>query len=307
MTSEHSSLKRLNIVNVLGYILNAAIVFGFGTPSSNAEFSLKYQTLVTPSAFAFAIWGLIFTTELIWVGVQLLPTYRSNDIVVHGVGWGWVVVCLAQAMWTILFSLEQITLSFIAMVIILIPLVVILTKVSQIDTSSSSSTTSDYWLLKFCFEIHAAWIMAATLVNFNVTLVAWQTSATIQIIAAWLSLVTVLIVSFFYTFLNKKKPAVCAVLTWASFGIMTELTHPKTSITATFSLESIQAVRTGAMVVTGTGIILVIIGLSQIIRMYFSSSRRSVENDEPISTDDVVDDDEGSSVREPLVASSPSL
>ena len=59
-------LQTLNYVNVVAYLSNFLVVF-FSTRAGlpdNAELSNKYQTLVTPAPYAFAIWGIIFTAEL---------------------------------------------------------------------------------------------------------------------------------------------------------------------------------------------------------------------------------------------------
>jgi hypothetical protein len=167
--SDHQSLQKLNYANVVAYILNTLVTYGVGTSGrfpSNGELSAKYQTLVTPAGFAFAIWGIIFTSQLIWCITQLLPRYRSKAVVLEGVGFYYVYTCLAEISWTLCFTTNYIALSLILMVSILIPLVVIVSKSSKI----SNDNTSDYWLLKFPFEIHAGWIMAATLVNINVFL-----------------------------------------------------------------------------------------------------------------------------------------
>ena len=56
--SGSTAVTRLNIVNLLAYVLNVAITWGsqlgwFG--ATNQEQSLKYQTLVTPIGFAFSM------------------------------------------------------------------------------------------------------------------------------------------------------------------------------------------------------------------------------------------------------------
>jgi hypothetical protein len=241
MTStDQQKLQKKNVANLLGYFLNTLVTYGVGVSGifpSNSEISEKYQTLITPAGFAFAIWGVIFTSELIWAVVQMLPKYRARDVVIYGVGWNYVYACMAQMAWTLCFTTEHIALSLIAMVSILIPLVMILTKLSQLPSESIGY----YWLLKFPFEIHAAWIMAATLVNVNVLLVASNLAPSIQVGAAWLSLGVLASTSFYYTY--KQKWVVPAVLAWASNAINSELSNPPESIANTFSIESIDAIQ----------------------------------------------------------------
>ncbi|KAG7358658.1 hypothetical protein IV203_015247 [Nitzschia inconspicua] len=235
-------LQTVNYANVVGYILNAGVVFGapsFGL-QDNATLSAKYQTLVTPSGYAFAIWGVIFTAELVWTVAQCLPAYRSNELITKGVGYNFVWACLAQAVWTIVFGLEKIPLSLVAMILILIPLLFILNSLS----SMSPGSVGRYWLLKFPFEIHSAWIMAATLVNTNVVFVAQATSHQIQTIVGWSSLVVVVLVGLFYTM--KRDWVVPSVLAWASAAIAKELANPKDLIASTFPETTIQQTRIAA-------------------------------------------------------------
>jgi benzodiazapine receptor len=253
-STDQQKLQKVNFANLIGYILNTVVTYGVGVSGmlpSNSEISEKYQTLITPAGFAFAIWGVIFTSELIWAVVQMLPKYRARDVVVYGVGWNYVYACTAQMAWTLCFTTEHIALSLIAMVSILIPLVMILTKLSQLPSESIGY----YWLLKFPFEIHAAWIMAATLVNANVLLVAWNLAPSIQVGAAWLSLGVLASTSFYYTY--KQKWVVPAVLAWASYAINSELSNIRESIANTFSMESIDAIQ----VATGLLAALIIQGM----------------------------------------------
>ena len=57
---------------------------------TNTQLSAKYQTLVTPAGWAFAIWGPIFIWEGIFAIVQMLPRFRSNPIIQDGIAYWWV-------------------------------------------------------------------------------------------------------------------------------------------------------------------------------------------------------------------------
>jgi hypothetical protein len=241
--SQQPKLQWFNIANVVAYAVNMIVTYGVGVSGkfpTNAELSAKYQTVVTPAGYAFSIWGIIFTAQLIWAVCQLLPSYRSSELVVKGVGYYYVAVCFAQVLWTIYFSAEQMILSLAAMISILVTLLIILIKTSRIPAQN----TGMYWLFKFPFEIHAAWIMAASLVNFNVVLVALNLMANVQIILGWASLIILTVVAFYYTY--KEKWVVPCVLAWASYAIKVELSNPKDSILATFSAESIATIKFAA-------------------------------------------------------------
>jgi hypothetical protein len=101
-TSAASRLNKSNLCNLAAYVLNVAVTFGvgaagyLGTPS-NAELSLKYQTLVTPVGWAFSIWGIIFTLQAIWVLIPFFTSHQHNTAWVTAVEYNYLYVCLAQA------------------------------------------------------------------------------------------------------------------------------------------------------------------------------------------------------------------
>ena len=244
-------LQTLNYVNVAAYLLNFLVVFGYtytGLPD-NAQLSNKYQTLVTPAPYAFSIWGIIFTAELIWTIVQCFPSFRSHKVVVKSVGYNFALACVAQSAWTFAFGLEHMVLSLICMMCILIPLVNILIKTCEV---SNTTKTIDYWRLKFPFQIHAAWIMAATAVNLNVVAVAYNASSKIQTAVGWISLVVLFGVGI-YTVMKKENYrrayVVPSVLVWASFAIANELSSPRDQILETFDGSTIEYTQTASKLV----------------------------------------------------------
>jgi len=234
----------------------------------NATLSAKYQTLITPSGYAFAIWGIIFTAELVWTIFQTLPSYRSHPLVVKGVGYNFALACFAQCLWTILFALEHMVASLVAMVSILIPLLLILKQTSS-PKSFQSTTTAEYWLLKFPFEIHASWILAATMLNINVVLVAYKASSTVQTAVGWSCLAFLFgagIYALTQTPTRNRVWVVPCVVAWASFAISKELSSPRDTIVATFSEGTILHTKLAAEVVAH---LLAVIIVVEVIRSRF--------------------------------------
>jgi len=225
----------------------------------NAELSAKYQTIVTPAGFAFAIWGVIFTMQAIWATIQLLlPSFRENPLVREGVGYNYILVCAFQIGWTFSFSLEHITMSLIWMVAILYFLVRIYQEQNKVlEEFGPEAFNSNFWLLRFPFTLHLGWIIAATLVNINVVLVSHGVVAPIQFASAILSLATALVVGLIALYMQKcvfeeeegeRAPDVTIplVLVWALNAISKELKSPKELIIKTFSWQEIGLIQSGA-------------------------------------------------------------
>ena len=62
-SSNGCRLTCMNYVNILAFAINVVVTYGIGVGGildlpTNDELSAKYQTLVTPIGWAFAIWGV---------------------------------------------------------------------------------------------------------------------------------------------------------------------------------------------------------------------------------------------------------
>ena len=279
--SSPSTISKLNYANLAAYLLNCFVTYTVGTSGrfpTNAELSEKYQTIVTPAGYAFAIWGIIFTSQLIWALAQVaVPSYRSKELVVEGVGRSYLWVCIAQVLWTICFTTEHLTLSLAAMVGILIPLVQILFKSKNLE----AETVGQYFLLKFPFQIHAGWIMAATLVNWNVVVVGTlQASATVQSVSGIASLIGLAAAGFYFTLLQTVY-VIPFVLAWAAFAIHKELGNPKDLILSTFPASTIAGFDRAALLLAIAILILVVIRL---VMDRLGYSRRAGDTEESSSS-----------------------
>lgn len=224
-------------LNVLAYILNTVITYGFGAlgwmgAKTNSELSEKYQTLVTPAGWAFAIWGIIFTAQLIWV-VSGRP-----EPVQAKVGNKYLFVCLAQSAWTIAFGQEWILASEVCMLAILYFLLKIVNSLTAVE---------GYFGNKFAFSIHFSWILAATAVNSSLVLVAGESSAKAQYAAAIVSLGGLLVLSLYFLLQHHVDYTRPLVVVWALAGVYAELSSPDDKIVARFTTPEIQSIRYGAL------------------------------------------------------------
>lgn len=283
-------LQAVNYANIAAYVLNTAVTYGIGASGAitdlptNAELSAKYQTLVTPAGYAFSIWGIIFLSELIWTICQALPAFRCTDLVIKGVGYGYVLVCLAQSAWSLVFALEWIPASLVAMLSILVALVWVVQNLSRdADAAGRRSTTGGwkYWIFCFPFEIHCGWIWAATAVNANVLLVAaGNVASTYQVVAAWTTLAFLLLVAAYYLYWHQVAVYVVPlVLAWAAYAVKVELSNPRESIATNFSAESIDKLAQSALAVN------MVLLVTTLVTILMQQWRRSHNNAAALTSD----------------------
>mmetsp|Transcript_29820 Transcript_29820/g.42335 ORF Transcript_29820/g.42335 Transcript_29820/m.42335 type:complete len:177 (-) Transcript_29820:250-780(-) len=155
------------------------------------------------------------------------------------------------------------------MLTILFFLVRIVTRQAKVESTSS---IRDFWLLKFPFSIHCGWIVAASFVNIAVVLVKLEVGATIEYYTALGSLFGALVITALA--LYRKEYIIPTVLSWATFGIYSELGSPPELISSKFEASTIEFVRTGA------GLVSLVIALAVVVKFAvdFVRSRSSSES-----------------------------
>jgi len=126
------------------------------------------DVLITPANYAFAIWGLIYIGLFSFAIYQALPAQRSQPIF-RRIGYWLVVAMVAQMVWVFLFQLRFFSWSFLAMLLILSPLMHIYTQLTQEKFSKQQRR-----FVKIPLTIYFAWISVATIVNAAVSLTALQ-------------------------------------------------------------------------------------------------------------------------------------
>ena len=228
MMTTSNKPRLLSIANTVAYGVNASVTFGwpFVSGKTNADLGTSYQTLITPNAAAFSIWGLIFLAQAIFV-ISTLASKRlmTHPLVVDGVGFKYVFICLAQAAWTPIFGHEMMALSAALLGCILLGLLAIIksqystvSKIAERETSGNSAllTWKTYWLLQFPFDAHAGWIVAAFALGTNVLVVSLGGSARAQVIVAALSLVVLAITSAVWLALERPLVTLPLVAAWAT-------------------------------------------------------------------------------------------
>lgn len=166
------------------FALQTAIVFAGNAKLlgglTNAEVSRKYQTLVTPAGWAFAIWAVIYLSEACGVAHMLLSP-RSSVVAAGAADFAHAMIF--QAAWAIMFSRELILPS----AFMLTGIAHSLTKCMRV-LAVSGALGLDRLLVLLPVALHAGWVTAAALVNWNLVIVANRRPLEEQISAAFLSI-----------------------------------------------------------------------------------------------------------------------
>jgi hypothetical protein len=156
------------LVVILAVVVQIGATFlpqlGFGEPIGNRSDSVR--TLVTPSGWAFAIWGLLFTGSAVFALWQALPAQRNNALLAR-IAWPAAVALAAQGVWATYTQFANLT--AISAVIILISLGGLLIVLRTLVTAPELSR-GERWLVAPVFSALAAWLTAASIVNISASL-----------------------------------------------------------------------------------------------------------------------------------------
>lgn len=138
---------------------------------TTGEVSAMYPTLVTPAAYAFAIWGLIYTLLAGFVIVQALPRFRDNRQFQAIAPW-FILQSVFNSVWIVYWHNLKLVSSVWIMLALLVTLIVIYHLTRQIRKGSVSRVVR-FWV-QIPFSVYLAWISVATILNISVTLTAYD-------------------------------------------------------------------------------------------------------------------------------------
>jgi len=257
-------------LNAGAYLVNVAITYisitgVFG--ETNTVQSDRYQTLLTPAGYAFSIWGPIFIWEAVFVVLQFLPTFRSSPVLQRVSPWWWAV-CVVQSVWTFAFAADKITLSLILMMCILTTLLGI-----AWSTDGMVMTFGEWWALRACFSLHLGWIIAASVVSWNVEFDAQLCGQSALLAVAMVTIAIVLATLSMLTFAAKSPDVIVScVAAWAFAAINSSLENPEklNSPTrfnpSTWSPVILQGVQLASLGVVAVSLLLAV--LASALRIY---------------------------------------
>jgi translocator protein len=216
MAHERSSVEvvlngmGLLVVLVVNTLANVLPIGG----QTTGEVSDNFPSTFTPAGYVFSIWGFIYLLLLGFVVWQALPRQRSSAVV-HSLSKPFLLTCLANSSWIFAWHYDQVLLSFVLMIVLLVTLIHIYQLIG-----GAPQTDLSYWFIRLPFCVYTGWITVATLANFSALQLhfGWQDmpvgeaqQTVIKIAVA--GTVAVLMLYF------KRDVAFVLVVIWASMGI----------------------------------------------------------------------------------------
>lgn len=156
----------LIIMIVINYLSNTGI-FNDNTMETISD---KYFNYFTPAGYAFSIWGLIYlglSGFVIYTGRSLV-TKQETDPIVFKIGWWFVISCIANSLWIVVWLNDQPGLAVLVMLLLLVSL---LTIIVNLRMELDHHPIQRYLFVFWPFAIYAGWVSVALIAN----VAAWLT------------------------------------------------------------------------------------------------------------------------------------
>ena len=214
--------KTLAIINTVVIVITIAFnsLASAGGISGNTVggISDKYNTLFTPSGYAFSIWGIIYLALIAFALFQLRRAFskeKESDFIRQAGLW-MTVANIANILWLYAWLNEYIGLSLGIMLIILVSLMIMVIRLNMERWDAPLPVIVFVW---WPISIYSGWIAVATIANVSSLLVSieWQALLSAEGWATLMIIVAVILNLVMILLRNMREFA--AVGVWALVAI----------------------------------------------------------------------------------------
>ena len=183
---------------------------------ATGEISDRYPVLFVPAGYVFSIWGLIYVGLIAYAVYQAMPSQRGNPRL-RGIDVLFWVSCLANVAWLFLWHYNQLVLTPIAMVVLLLSLIAIYLR---LDVCRGDAPTSERLTVHAAFSVYLGWITVATVANLSTVFysLSWRGEPLSE--AFWaIAMLCVGAVITAAMLLTRRDVAYSLVIAWAYVGV----------------------------------------------------------------------------------------
>jgi len=139
---------------------------------NTGEISDRFQVLLVPAGYVFAIWGVIY---LGWIAFTIFQFQASQkeSARLRSLGYLFAISNIANAAWLFCWHYNLFGLSVLVMLTLL---GLLIASYLRLDVNRSSVTPVEYWSVDVVFSVYLGWITVATVANISdwLYLVEWN-------------------------------------------------------------------------------------------------------------------------------------
>ncbi|WP_417897929.1 tryptophan-rich sensory protein [Bacillus haimaensis] len=194
------------LVVIVNYLSNALPLNG----QTTGEISNRLNVLFTPAGYVFSIWGLIYLLLGVWI-IRQFPKRRRNLPIYQNTSTLFVLSCLLNSAWVVLWHYEFFVTTVAVMLSLLLTLIALYKKVQVSDPGLFD---------RLPFSIYLGWISVATIANISYVLVylEWDGFGLSDVTWTIIMLVVATLLAIWFNMANRDR-VYPLVFVWAFIGI----------------------------------------------------------------------------------------
>lgn len=187
----------------MNFLANALPLNG----KTTGDLSKQWNNEFVPAGYTFSIWGVIYLLIIVFLIKGLLQPKNNSEL--SKTGWLLPVSCLLNGLWIVAWHYEQLPLSIIIIVLMLLSLLFINQRIKNASV-----------LVKATFGLYLGWLCIATIANISAWLtdMKWDGLGFQQWLWATVMMGIGSMIAIFASF-KLKNHWISVVVIWALAGI----------------------------------------------------------------------------------------
>lgn len=217
-----------NLLNTVTLFITVGINLWAGTVGISGktvgDVSDRFQTLITPAAYTFSIWSLIYAGLILLVGYQWQEWYRNRRNSAD-MGLWFTVANVANTCWIVAWLMEWLGLSVLLIFLLLFSLLRIILMLNMERWDAPLRTIVFIW---WPVTFYTGWLVVVSVTNVAAFLVSigWNFEGD-----GWAILMIGITTGIFILLtINRNMRETCLVGIWAFIGIGVRQYAPRPSI-----------------------------------------------------------------------------
>lgn len=202
------------LLNILAFalviVMNTLAVTLPLNNQSTEQISNRLDIMITPAGYVFSIWSLIYLLLAIWI-IRQFPKDRRNLPLYQETSGLFVLSCLLNSAWILVWHYNYFLLSVFVMIGLLLTLIALYKRIRSTGPSLLDSAS---------FSIYLGWISIATIVNitYYLTDIGWNGFGIPELVWAYLGLIAATLLAFWFR-ITQHDLLYPLVFVWAFIGI----------------------------------------------------------------------------------------
>jgi hypothetical protein len=216
--------KLLQAGNILAMIvtiiINGLAVLLPLNGKTTQQLSDALPNLFVPANLTFSIWGVIYILWVVFALYQARDVFKKEKVqmpFLFQISWLFILSCAANSAWIFAWQYQQVGLSLIIMIILLITLSALYLR---LDVGRVAVPLKEKLCVHLPFSVYLGWITVATIANVTAYLVSvhWDGLGISDVM--WTQLVIgVGVLITFLALIMRRDIAYSLVVVWALLGI----------------------------------------------------------------------------------------